>query len=559
MHITPAFFALLVIVVSTPTALVIIYKRRRAKAKLIRTIREKWGKPTGEDRSLSLIGLYKDYGGTATISTATSEDIDMEQLFAFADRTNSKPGQQYLYKKLYEPVYDAGALQEMDANVNKIAADSAHRERLEIELAKLNSKNAYYLPELFLKEQIPLFGTIATVYIQLAWLLMLAFIILLFVVPSGFGLLMILMLIILNMVLHYKNKGKISQYTHSLPQVVSLYRVAQRLFKITEVKRSDKVNRSILNLKKLKGSLGFVSFQNKVGGDPTDMLFVVMELIKTLFLLEGSMFIRSLNKVKKYRDDIAAVYEYVGEIDMLIAISSIRVGLPFYCKPTFANNNKLEITDLYHPLIPDCVTNSIISSSDTGVLVTGSNMSGKTTFIRSIAINTLFAQTLFTCCARVYNAPLLKVHTSVRVSDAIDEQKSYFQAEALSVLDILNQCGADEAIKGLVIIDEIFRGTNTIERIAAAKSVLSYLTANYNFVFVSTHDLELAELLGNEYVVYSFEESVADKRLVFDYKLKKGLLKNKNGIAVLQSVGYPDSVIKDAYKVSDELRRKYQL
>jgi DNA mismatch repair ATPase MutS len=362
-----------------------------------------------------------------------------------------------------------------------------------------------------------------------------------------------------NMVLHYKNKGKISQYTHSLPQLIKLYQVAQRLIKTTGVKRNDKITGNIMSLGKLKRSLGFISFQNRIGGDPSDVIFAVMELIKTLFLLEALMFIRSLNKVEKYRGDIAAVYEYVAEIDMLIAISSIRLSLPFYCKPVFTGDNELKITDLYHPLIADCVSNSIVSSSDKGALITGSNMSGKTTFIRSIAINTLFAQTLFTCCAREYRSPLLKLHTSVRVSDAIDEQKSYFQAEALSVLDILKQCGANQPVKSLVIIDEIFRGTNTIERIAAAKAVLAYLTANRNFVFVSTHDLELAELLGSDYVVYSFEESVADERLVFDYKLKTGMLKNKNGIAVLQSVGYPASVIQDAYKVSDELRKKYQL
>jgi len=127
------------------------------------------------------------------------------------------------------------------------------------------------------------------------------------------------------------------------------------------------------------------------------------------------------------------------------------------------------------------------------------------------------------------------------------------------VLDIVNKCGINEPFRSLVIIDEIFRGTNTIERIAAAKSVLSYLTANRNFVFVSTHDLELAELLGDEYAIYSFEELVDDKRLVFDYKIKEGLLKNKNGIAILQSLGYPQSVVDDAGKVSEQLREKYQL
>jgi len=557
MQIAPILIILLAIAV---IVIYIVYDKRRKKARLIQTVREKWGKPTDDERNMSLIGLYKDPGpGEGAISDAMGEDIDIDQLFAFVDRTNSKPGQQYLYNRLHQPVYDAAALQQMDADATRLASDRDKQEQLEIELSKLNTKNAYYLPELFLKEQTPLFDTISTVYIQLSWLLMLSFITMLIVTKSPLGFVMILILAIVNMALHYKNKGKISQYTHSLPQVVILYQVAQQLFKHTEVKRSDKVAGSIANLKKLKGPLSFISFQNRIGGDPTDVLYAIIELIKTLFLLEGLMFIRSINRVKKYRKDIAEIYAYVGGIDMLIAISSVRLSLPYYCKPVFTDGDELKITDLYHPLITDCVANSITSSSDKGVLVTGSNMSGKTTFIRSIAINTLFAQTLFTCCAQEYRSPLLKLHTSVRVSDAIDKHKSYFQAEALSVLDILNQCGANEMIKGLVIIDEIFRGTNTIERIAAAKAVLSYLTANHNFVFVSTHDLELAELLGNDYVVYSFEESVADKRLVFDYKLKQGLLKNKNGIAVLQSVGFPDTVIADAYRVSEELRRKYQI
>jgi DNA mismatch repair ATPase MutS len=254
------------------------------------------------------------------------------------------------------------------------------------------------------------------------------------------------------------------------------------------------------------------------------------------------------------------LYKYVAEIDMLIAVQSVRVGLPHYSKPVFYTENKqMDLTDMFHPLIYNCVPNSIHTRTDEGVLITGSNMSGKTTFIRSIAINTLLAQTIYTTCTNGYKAPLLRLQTSIRTSDDLGEHKSYFQAEALSILDIINQSGGEEPVKSLIIIDEIFRGTNTIERIAAAKSVLTYLTDNKNFVFVSTHDLELAELLDNDYAVYSFEETVNDTRLIFDYKMKTGVLKNKNGIAILETIGYPETVVEDAYIVSEELRRKYVL
>jgi DNA mismatch repair ATPase MutS len=323
---------------------------------------------------------------------------------------------------------------------------------------------------------------------------------------------------------------------------------------------NEKILAALGKIDKLKRSLLFVNFQNSISSDPLDVFSAIFELIKTVFLLESVMFISSLKKVNRYRLEIETVYQYVAEIDMLTAIDSVRTGLPYYTTPVFTTQDtELKIAELYHPLVDNCVANSIISRADKGGLITGSNMSGKTTFIRAVALNTLLAQTIYTCCAKEYVAPLLNICTSIRVSDDIEEHKSYFQAEALAVLDIVKQCGINEPFRSLVIIDEIFRGTNTIERIASAKSVLSYFTANRNFVFVSTHDLELAELLGDDYAIYSFEELVNDKRLVFDYKIKEGLLKNKNGIAILQSLGYPDSVVKDAGIVSEQLRQKYQL
>ncbi|WP_431198419.1 MutS-related protein [Mucilaginibacter sp. P19] len=184
-------------------------------------------------------------------------------------------------------------------------------------------------------------------------------------------------------------------------------------------------------------------------------------------------------------------------------------------------------------------------------------MSGKTTFIKALALNTLLSQTIFTSCAKAYKAPFLKIQTSIKTSDNIDEHKSYFQAQALAILDIIDNSSQKEDIKSMVIIDEIFRGTNTIERIAAAKSVLSYITANQNFVFVSTHDLELAQLLDEDFVVYSFSESKDGRILVFDYILKQGLLENTNGIAILKSMGYPERVIDEANIVSERMMNKY--
>jgi DNA mismatch repair ATPase MutS len=365
--------------------------------------------------------------------------------------------------------------------------------------------------------------------------------------------------VIANFAIHYATKKKVLQYTHTLPQLVKLINIAKWFKKQVGTAPDEQTNSAIADVAKLKRSLNYVSI-NAAVRDPTDLLYAVFELIKTLFLIESLMFISSINLVNKYNQSIRLVFDYVAHIDFIISIRSLREGLPFYSKPVFTAENQLSVSNLYHPLVEGCVPNSITTNADCGVLVTGSNMSGKTTFIRSIAINALLAQTLFTSCSENYTAPWLNLHTSIRISDDMEEHKSYFQAEALSVLNILKQCDADKPAKSLVLIDEIFRGTNTIERIAAAKAVLAYLSANGHFVFVSTHDLELAELLGGGYTTYSFEELVTDgARLVFDYRMKPGLLKNKNGIAILQAMGYPQSVVDDAGQVSEQLRKKYQI
>ena len=307
---------------------------------------------------------------------------------------------------------------------------------------------------------------------------------------------------------------------------IILNSVARSLLKKTTTEHDEQVRESLGKLSGLNRSLKLGNFESKLARNPDNVSYAIYKLIKALFLIEPLMFTTSVKRVNKYQKDIEVVFNYVAELDALIAVLSLRAGLPQYCKPQFVTEDlKMDLVDMYHPLIYNCVPNSIHTKTEEGVLITGSNMSGKTTFIRSIALNTLLAQTLFTTCATVYKAPVLKIQTSIKTNDNLEENKSYFQAEALSILDIINNTSIEEPIKSLVIIDEIFRGTNTIERVAAAKSVLTYLTDNKNFVFVSTHDLELAELLDNDYSVYSFEESVTDTRLVFDFKMKTGILK----------------------------------
>jgi hypothetical protein len=532
-----------------------------SRLKNLEKIRNKWGRPINARRNFKLIATYLNADDSAAkVSQAVADDLDLNNIFNFIDRTNSKPGKQYLYKKLFTPDTNFESLLKLDKKIESVNMPRPDQETIELELSKLNSTDAYYLAELFLKEHEFLLVPLMSLYIRISGIAIIGLIISLFLVPNPVCFVVLIALLVGNVALHYGTKNKISSYTRSLPQLLILHSVAKQLLKKLSFEQDDDVKTSLNKLSGLNRSLKLVSFESKMADNPENFSYAVFKFFKLIFLLEPLMFITSVKRVNKYREHIEILYKYVAEIDMLIAIQSVRAGLPHYAKPVFYTENmQMDLTEMYHPLIYNCVPNSIYTRTDEGVLITGSNMSGKTTFIRSIAVNTLLAQTIYTTCTSVYKAPLLKIQTSIRTVDDLGEHKSYFQAEALSILDIINQSGGDEPIKSLVIIDEIFRGTNTIERIAAAKSVLTYLTDNKNFVFVSTHDLELAELLNNDYAVYSFEESVNDTRLVFDYKMKTGVLKNKNGIAILETIGYPESVVEDAYIVSEELKRKYVL
>jgi DNA mismatch repair ATPase MutS len=129
--------------------------------------------------------------------------------------------------------------------------------------------------------------------------------------------------------------------------------------------------------------------------------------------------------------------------------------------------------------------------------------------------------------------------------------KSYYFEEVLTIKEMIDK--SQTTVSNLFLLDEIFKGTNTIERISAGKAVLSFLNNGSNIVFVSTHDIELAELLNDSYELYHFSEQVNNNTVDFDFKLKNGKLKNRNAIRILEINNYPEQIIKEAIEISREL------
>jgi DNA mismatch repair ATPase MutS len=185
------------------------------------------------------------------------------------------------------------------------------------------------------------------------------------------------------------------------------------------------------------------------------------------------------------------------------------------------------------------------------MLITGPNMSGKSTFVKTVAINAVLAQTVYTTLARRYRAPLLRVRTLMNAVDDVQRGRSYYYAEVEGAKRLL--APSEPGTQTLVLVDELFRGTNTSERIGAGKAVLSALRVMGHHVLASTHDRELGALLHDDFEPYHFGERVVDGELVFPFVLCAGPSTTRNAIALLRHAGFPEEVVAEATRVTEQL------
>jgi DNA mismatch repair ATPase MutS len=275
-----------------------------------------------------------------------------------------------------------------------------------------------------------------------------------------------------------------------------------------------------------------------------DIASLLQEYVTILFLSEVRAFHRVLAKIKVHRNELSQLFDTLGELDALQAIASFRSGLPFYCKPAFDTSHcAIEVTDVFHPLIASPIANSI-SLVDRGCIVTGSNMSGKSTFLRTLGVAAVLAQTICTCPANSYRACHLRVLTSLSTRDELSQGKSYYLVEADRLLMMIRSSEGD--IPTFCLIDEILRGTNTAERVVASGEILSFMAKLNAVVVAATHDLDLVEFASRTYDTYYFEASMNAADIQFDYKLRAGTTYNHTAIGLLEYLRYPDAIVENA-------------
>jgi hypothetical protein len=553
----PLIFGVLAI-----AALAMLSYRRSGKRLLVR-LRAEWARPRRRERDIEAIAdFYRSHSqGGAALDDRTWNDLLLDDVFAYLDRNESTVGQQMLYARLRSLPH---RLDEFEALVSCMSTDADRRERSQVALARLNDRSGYYLHRLTQPDALewkswhavfPLWSLTVLAVLALAafWPK------LLFIAIVAFA---------ANFPVRFAMAHRISREVSWFRQVGPLLSAANALVTANAVEAAglaSSLKADLNHLQKLGATARWVNWDPQTTNDITltlmgYLVLALMEYVNILLLMDVNALYLAARELHANRHHLLRVIQAVGEIDAAIAVASFRAGARQWTKPLFAEPGAPAVfTNLSHPLVENAVPNSLALAPPHGLLVTGSNMSGKSTLLRTVGVNVVLAQTIHTCLAETYRAPVYEVRSCIGRADDLLSGKSYYLVEVESVLALVR--ASESSTPNLFILDELFRGTNAVERIAAAEAVLRALIGGErpNVALAATHDGELVDLLDDSYAVCHFADAVGTEGLTFTYRMMPGPATSRNAISLLRLNGAPESVVNQALARAaelDRLRRK---
>ena len=262
------------------------------------------------------------------------------------------------------------------------------------------------------------------------------------------------------------------------------------------------------------------------------------------FIINGLFPLNSLilSKYKKVITDesvnkINLSIKAIEQLEMLLSLTTIKLIKENSVTPIYTNNTKIDVQGIKHPMLNEnvCIANDFISNDDINI-ITGSNMSGKSSFMKTIAVNLILANCGSNVCATSFTFTFLRMFTSIKVSDDINKNISTFYGELLRIKNIIDY-SKEITYPMIVFIDEIFKGTNYNDRIFGAKEIIKLLSTLNCIVIISTHDFELCQIDNKSIYNYHFEERYENGNIIFDYKLLKGQCKTTNARFLMNSIG----------------------
>ena len=412
------------------------------------------------------------------IDDITWNDLDMDRIFILINQSCSPVGAECLYDLLRKPVFEEKELKERQRLIEFFRSHQEERQKLQMLLASIRRPgNVGIFEAVHVTREVTVQGKTGQVLCLGAFLLSLLF----FVLKPNPGVLVFLLVCLVNIGTYWGKKGEIDAYLTSFGCVLQLLEAQKKLEKagIHQLKEYEEQGKQYKKqLSGFRKGAFWVTERSSTAGGGLGGLF--MDYIRMMTHIDLIKFHDMMHSMQEHMTEIEGLISLFGYLESMISIASFREILPYYSLPQFLSEDRarMETEDLYHPLISHPVSNSI--SAQGGILVTGSNASGKSTFLKNVAINAILAQTVYTCTASSYRAPYFKVMTSMALRDDLESGESYFIVEIRSLKRILDEADRDGNL--LCIIDEVLRGTNTIERIAASSEILWSICRSHGYL-----------------------------------------------------------------------------
>jgi hypothetical protein len=488
---------------------------------------------------------YLDFAGsmpgTRLVDDETSADLELDEVFRGIDRSLTSPGQSMLYALLRSTPSDEEVLEHRMRRIRFYADRRDLREGLRRLLKK---KVGFQLVDDVARELFVVSDSGLAKHKNLISL-WIAITIASCATPVFLGIgalfLIVLPIAILNIVIYGKSTGQISVHAASLYYIGVMASFCGRMRKLPGHEESEELARLAALYPKIKRVIRPAAFLRPVTSLGSDMSDAALLFIKVFFLGEIANYIKAVEAIRDSGAELRALYETVGLIDAFCSLAMLaeEEDAPTAARAT-KGFGKIAAAAAFHPLVEGCVPVSF--SFDRGVILTGTNMSGKSTFLRILGINQILAANLGMAYAESFETDLYFVTSSIRSEDDRAAGKSRYLAEAERLLEITRAIkAADPPL--LALIDEILNGTNSQDRIAASIAILKGAAGRGSILVAATHDLGIATALEGDYEPLFFSERIEDGRLIFDYELRKGIADRKNARRLLRIIGFGDDIL----------------
>jgi hypothetical protein len=474
----------------------------------------------------------------AVIDDKTWNDLSGDELFFRIDRCATSPGRSVLYARMRSPSLDPAVIESRRRGHEERSAAPESLRPLNKALKALGTSKACmheYLESLapstadrleFLYPAI----AVANVFCFLSPLL----------IGIQAGGLLIATAVIASLVIYSKFKKKSLRDSESIYYVAKLIAASKRIANAKTGLFAPERARLGELAKRLKPLRERCAFFLKPAGPAMDFVDAALELFKMLFLLEAINYSYARSGCLKERPALLEAFDLVGGIDASLSVSGYLDAERRHTEAEISAEPGVSASGMIHPLLAHPVPNSI-SIGQRGAIITGTNMSGKSTFLRALGLNLVIADLSGYALASAFSfSPLCPISAINDVDDVL-RGKSKYLGEAERLLQFIRL--REEGNKHLFLIDEILSGTNSVERTIAATEILRYLAARGALTVAATHDLSIATELDGVYDNYHFDDEVTESGLVFDYRIKPGVVTKRNALKLLAFLGYPKEIV----------------